>query len=235
MELRIKRLQEHLNIFFEREDLLKVALTHRSHAYERKGIKIENNERLEFLGDAILDLVISEHLYRAYPHLSEGAMTKIKAIVVSSSVLYARAHELGLGEYLFLGRGEDLTGGRSRSSLLADVFEALIGAIYLDQGLEKVRHFILEQLIGDIEYLYGGNHIKDYKTELQELIQGEKGIIPFYETIKELGPDHKKEFIVQVILQGKTLGQGRGRSKKEAEQMAAQKAWESLTGNEAEG
>lgn len=235
MEIKIERLQRHLNIYFQREELLKVALTHRSHAYERKGIKIENNERLEFLGDAILDLVISEYLYLTFPHLSEGAMTKIKAIVVSSRVLSSKASALGLGEYLFLGRGEDLTGGRRRSSLLADVFEALIGAIYLDQGIEKVRTFILQHLQGDIHHLSSGDYIKDYKTELQELAQSEKGIIPLYEIIEELGPDHKKEFIVQVILEEKALGQGRGRSKKEAEQMAAQRAWKSLTGKKAQG
>lgn len=235
MENRLERLQRQINHWFHDQDLLKMALTHRSFAYEKKGVKSVNNERLEFLGDAILDLVISEYLYCTYPHLSEGAMTKLKAIVVSSKSLFAKAYELGLGEYLLLGRGEDLTGGRSRSSLLADVLEALIGAIYLDQGLEEARSFILEHLSGDIQNLYEGNQIKDYKTELQELIQGKKGMIPSYLTIKELGPDHKKEFVVQVMLEETVIGQGQGRSKKEAEQMAAQEAWESMKKREAEG
>lgn len=228
MQMRLKQLQKHLNLSFHQENLLQTALTHRSHAYECRRKGRDTNERLEFLGDAVLDLIISEYLYRQYPHLSEGAMTKIKAIVVSSQLLSRKAATLGLGKYIFLGRGEVLTGGRSRSSLLADVFEALLGAIYLDQGLESVRAFVLKHLLPEIERLYQGDYINDYKTELQELIQGQQGTIPQYHTIAERGPDHQKEFLVEVRLRGEVLGLGQGRSKKEAEQQAAHQAWKRL-------
>ncbi len=224
----LKRLQKTIGLSFDREELLQMALTHKSHVNECESRRLKDNERLEFLGDAILELVISEYLYRQYPRSPEGQLAKMKGIVVSAPVLAEKSRELKLGDYLFLGRGEDLTGGRRRASILADVFEALIGALYLDQGLEVTREFILQYLGEDVRSAYRGNHIQDYKTGLQELVQARTGELPLYQTVKEDGPDHQKEFTVQVILDERVMGEGRGSTKKEAEQEAAREAFMKL-------
>ena len=204
--------------------LLRTALTHKSFAHEEKS---ESNERLEFLGDAVLGLVVGEYLYRRFPRAREGEMAKIRAQVVSEPILARRSKALGLGRFLRLGRGEAASGGRDRESILADAFEAVAAAFFLAAGLERARAFILGQLEGEIEEAVSGRSFSDFKTLLQEELQ-EEGEKPRYEVAREEGPDHGKEFTVVVYAYGRPLGQGRGRSKKEAEQSAAREALANL-------
>ncbi len=202
--------------------MLATALTHKSYANE---FGLESYERLEFLGDAVLSLVVSEYLYREFPEANEGQMAKMRAAVVSAPTLARRARALDLGRYLRLGRGEALTGGRSRESNLADAFEAVIGALYIQAGLEAARGFILGQLRAEITEAACGSNFRDYKTRLQEVLQG-RGDKPTYEVTSIAGPDHGREFTVAVYAGGKLLGRGQGHSKKAAEQTAARQALE---------
>ncbi|MCK8816924.1 ribonuclease III [Natroniella sulfidigena] len=221
---KVKKLEQEIEVEFENEELLKRALTHKSYSNENRNQNLKNNERLEFLGDAILDLVISEYIFDKYSEHPEGELAKIRSVVVSAPVLAEKSKEINLGNYLLLGKGEEITGGRKRDSILADAFEALVGSIYLDQGLETVRKFILELLTADIMTVEAGEHIQDYKTLLQELIQQNSNSRPEYSVVKEEGPDHNKEFTVQVIFEDEVLGVGIGSSKKEAQQKAAKNA-----------
>ena len=205
-------------------DLLATALTHKSYANE---MGLESNERLEFLGDAVLGLVVGDHLFHRYPAANEGQLAKIRAQVVSAPILARRSGGLGLGEFLRLGRGEAFTGGRARESSLADVFEAVVGAFFTHGGLAPAQAFILAQLGPEIEEAAGGRSFSDFKTRLQEELQG-RGEKPRYEVTREEGPDHGKEFTVAVYAEGSLMGQGRGRSKKEAEQLAAREALQTL-------
>lgn len=213
-------------IGFPREGLglLATALTHKSFANE---MGLASNERLEFLGDAVLGLVVGDHLFHRYPQANEGKLAKIRAQVVSAPVLAHRGGELGLGDFLRLGRGEAFTGGRARESSLADAFEAVVGAFYTYGGLAPAQAFILVQLESEIEEAAGGRSFSDFKTRLQEELQG-RGEKPRYEVTREEGPDHGKEFTVAVYADGRLMGQGRGRSKKEAEQLAAREALAAL-------
>ncbi|MGQ9779891.1 MAG: ribonuclease III [Bacillota bacterium] len=204
----------------DRLSLLATALTHRSFAHETKSI---SNERLEFLGDAVLGLVVGEYLYHRFPQAREGEMAKTRALVVSERILAARARALDLGRFLRLGRGEEASGGRARESILADAFEAVVGALFIAAGLDRTRAFVLGQLEKEIEEAICGRSFFDFKTLLQEELQ-EEGEKPHYEVTREEGPDHGKEFTVVVYAYGRPLGQGHGRSKKEAEQAAAQEA-----------
>jgi ribonuclease-3 len=211
------------------EELLTLALTHRSYAYERGGLP--TNERLEFLGDSVLSIVVTERLYRDHPELAEGQLAKLRASVVNMHALAGVAAALGpdgLGAYLFLGRGEELTGGRAKTSILADATEALIGAVYLEHGLEPARelvHRLFGALLTGAPLLGAG---LDWKTSLQELTAaGELGV-PEYR-ISEEGPDHLKTFTATAVVGGRDLGSGDGRTKKEAEQKAAELAWRTLT------
>lgn len=204
------------------------ALTHSSYAHE-KGNRRTHNERLEFLGDAVLELVISDYLYQNYPNLSEGKLTKLRADLVCEASLARLAFELNLGDYLRLGKGEIVSGGASRPSLLGDAVEALIGAIYLDLGLDKSRGYILDLYSPILHDLKEGVLRRDYKTLLQEFSQARFTITPIYRIISESGPDHNKEFEAEVILAGNSIGCGKGRSKKEAEQAAAKEAWIKVT------
>lgn len=212
---------------FHDRALLDEALTHKSYVNERKGQVRQHNERLEFLGDAVLSLIISEHLAIRYPQLSEGALSKLKAGLVSEASLSAAARRLNLGAHLRLGRGEELSKGREKHSLLADVLEAVISAIYLDGGLEASRAFTLDALqeelsrIGSAQARPGSD---DYKTRFQEWCQQRYETLPRYVLVKESGPDHQKCFEVEVEIEGKVAGSGVGHSKKEAEQMAARQA-----------
>jgi ribonuclease-3 len=218
-----------LNYRFSNPALLTEALTHKSHVHERKGLERKHNERLEFLGDAVLSLIISDHLAKLYPRLSEGALSKLKAKLVSESSLATAARRLSLGSRLKLGRGEELSKGREKASLLADALEAVIAAIYLDGGLEASRNFTLEVLEEELRQIEsqqakpGGD---DYKTRLQEWCQHRYDCLPRYVTVRESGPDHHKMFEVEVQVNGKVVGTGHGHSKKEAEQLAAQQALE---------
>jgi ribonuclease-3 len=211
------------------DELLTLALTHRSFAYENGGLP--TNERLEFLGDAVLGVVVTERLYRDHPDLPEGQLAKLRASVVNMHALAGVAAGLvagGLGTYLYLGRGEELTGGRSKTSILADATEALIGAVYLQHGLETSRdvvHRLFDGLLAAAPLLGAG---LDWKTSLQELTAAADLGVPEYR-IAEEGPDHSKLFTATAVVGGRSLGSGDGRTKKEAEQKAAQLAWQTLT------
>ncbi|MCO1654345.1 ribonuclease III [Pseudonocardia humida] len=217
------------------EDLLTLALTHRSYAYENGGLP--TNERLEFLGDSVLSIVVTERLYREHPGLPEGQLAKLRASVVNMHALAGVAAALGdggLGAYLYLGRGEELTGGRSKASILADATEALIGAVYLEHGLEPARglvHRLFEALLTSAPLLGAG---LDWKTSLQELTAAAELGVPEYR-ITEAGPDHLKVFTATAVVRGRDLGSGEGRTKKEAEQKAAELAWRTLTAEAAAG
>ena len=204
------------------------ALTHSSYAHE-KGKQRCNNQRLEFLGDAVLELIISDYLYEAYPNLPEGKLTKLRADLVCEASLARLAFDLNVSRYLRLGKGELMGGGLTRPSLLGDAVEALIGAVYLDLGLEKCRHYVLDIYKPILKELQEGVLMRDFKTLLQEFSQARFAITPYYRIKSERGPDHDKEFEAEVILTEQPVGSGWGRSKKEAEQAAAKEAWCKLT------
>lgn len=226
-----KRREQTLNIFAERLDvrfsnlsLLHQALVHTSFANEAKSANITHNERLEFLGDAILELCVSEHLFRTFPNMPEGELTKARARIVCEPTLAQHANRLAIGEYLLLGRGEAISGGRERISILADAFEAIIGAIYLDGGYQIACKFILAELYNEFELIESGDYVNDYKTLLQEVLQRNGECKIAYEVIAEWGPDHNKTFETSVIANNELLGTGVGKNKKEAEQNAAKVA-----------
>ena len=218
-------LQEHLNYNFIDQELLITALTHTSYANENNIHESKSNERLEFLGDSIISLVVSEYLYNKYPFYPEGELTKIRAKVVCEKSLAYAAEKIDLGSFLYLGKGEENTGGRERNSILADAFEALTGAIFLDSSFDMVTKLLIENFEADIVYAVAkGDLFNDFKTELQEKLQrATKGKID-YVVFKESGPDHNKIFYVHVRIDGEIIGTGIGRNKKEAEQMAAKEA-----------
>jgi ribonuclease III len=209
------------------DDLAERAITHRSFAYENGGLP--TNERLEFLGDAVLGLVITEELYLRHPDLPEGQLAKLRAAVVNSRALADVARALGVGEYLRLGRGELGSGGRDKSSILADALEALIGALYLAKGAAAARSWVLEAFAGLLEEAAQLGAGLDWKTSLQELAAGRALGVPEY-TVAEEGPDHAKTFTATAVVGGAPVGEGEGRSKKEAEQRAAEVAWTVLSG-----
>ena len=180
------------------------------------------------MGDAVLGLLISDYLYRKYPQYSCGELSKLKGIVVSEPILTKRAKILGVGKHLFLGKGEERAGGRSRSSILSDALEAIIGALYLDRGLGAARHFILREFGEEINFLVKEKYLQDYKGLLQEIIQDRFKRKPSYKVIGQRGPQHKKVFTVEARLGKRTIGKGKGKSKKEAEQRAAQQALKSV-------
>ncbi|HEY6709484.1 MAG TPA: ribonuclease III, partial [Actinomycetota bacterium] len=201
------------------------AFTHRSFAYENGGLP--TNERLEFLGDAVLGLVVTDIIYRAFPDLPEGQLAKLRAATVNMNVLAEVARELGIGDAVRLGRGEELSGGRDKSSILADTLEAVLGAIYLDKGLSRAAALVRRLFEHRVMEAAGLGAALDYKTSLQELAASSLGGMPSY-AIEEEGPDHAKRFTATVSVAGTAYGSGKGRSKKEAEQQAARQAFESL-------
>lgn len=217
------KLQQQIEISFQNERLLYQAFTHSSYVNEHRGKTYEDNERLEFLGDAVLELMISQYLYKKYPQMSEGELTKLRASIVCEPALVQFANTCSFGDLVFLGKGEELTGGRTRPSLLADVFEAFIGACYLDQGLDAVSRF-LERVVYPQVHDGSFSKVMDYKSQLQEVIQRENYGILQYEIIEEKGPAHNREFVAKVGLGERVLGYGYGRSKKDAEQRAAEEA-----------
>ncbi|MCI1821155.1 MAG: ribonuclease III [Megasphaera sp.] len=224
----LKKFTQVMEISFHDLNLLDRALTHSSYANENKNKHVQHNERLEFLGDAILDLVVGEYLFKTYPEMPEGELSKARASVVSESPLAVCCAGFHVGDYILLGNGELASGGRSRASILADAFEAVVGAIYIDSSYEAARNFILYQLRTFLALVESGHYGKDYKTVFQEFIQrdGEQKID--YELCREEGPDHDKTFYMEVIVNGKALGEGSGKTKKDAEQQAAHKALEKL-------
>lgn len=220
------RLDRALGLRFRDPALREAALTHRSYAFER-GLSV-TNERLEFLGDAVLGLVVTDLAYRRFPDLTEGDLAKLRAAIVNMSALADVARQVGLGELLLLGKGEEQSGGRDKNSILADALEAVLGAVYLDRGLGVARRLI-ERLFWPRMLAYvRGEGERDYKTILQELASQDYRELPEYR-LEERGPDHQKEFTATVFLGGRRFGRGRGRSKKEAEQEAARQAFERLT------
>lgn len=217
----LEELQDKIGYRFQNTDLLKQALTHSSFANEQKINKLKDYERLEFLGDAVLELVSSEFLFRENPHMPEGQLTKLRASMVCEPALAYCAKDIDLGSYILLGRGEEYTGGRYRSSITSDVMEAIIGAIFLDGGIENAKKHIYRFILSDLE-----NKILflDSKTILQEEIQKKKDAQLRYELIGESGPDHNKQFTVDAYLNDVLIGSGTGRTKKAAEQQAAYEA-----------
>jgi ribonuclease-3 len=216
-----------LGLRFDDAELRTAALTHRSYAFEQ-GLEV-TNERLEFLGDAVLGVVVTDLAYRRVPRLPEGALAKLRAAIVNMGSLADVARSLDLGSSLLLGRGEEMSGGRNKASILADALEAVLGAVYLDLGLEAAREVIERLFWPRMEAYVRGEGARDYKTILQELASQELHALPDYR-IRDEGPDHEKEFTATVFLAGDPWGTGHGRSKKEAEQEAAREAFERLSG-----
>ena len=224
----MKTLETKLGYQFQNPKLLDHALTHSSYANEHHLGSISSNERLEFLGDSVLGMIVADHLYRTFPDLPEGDLTRIRANLVCEGSLVLVAKEWDLGRYLKLGKGENACGGRSRPSILADAVEAVLAAVFQDGGLAHDRDIIQRFLLDRMEQVNRAS--RDHKTYLQELVQRKSGQVLSYELIGESGPDHNKTFQMQVLLNGQPIGQGTGHSKKEAEQAAANAAIERLEG-----
>ena len=212
-----------LPLKFKNPKLLATALTHRSAINEKKGSH-QSNERLEFLGDAILQLIVSDFLFKTYPQLPEGPLTQKRAALVQTKTLAAAAVKLNLGQNLIMSKGEKKAGGQTNVSLLANAFEALIGAVYLDQGFTQAADFIYQNLLQNLNLLLNQADIHDFKSQLQETWQKQFKTGPKYQLVNSFGPDHSKTFIVKVFLKGKLMGEGRGKSKQAAEQIAAKSA-----------
>ena len=219
----IKQLEKELGLTFTNESLLIQAFTHSSYVNEHRKEAFSDNERLEFLGDAVLELGVSQYLYRKKPNMPEGELTKLRAAVVCESSLEVFARRLNLGHYLLLGKGEEQTGGRERPAILADVFESLLGALYLDKGYEAVLSFLEKYVFPKIS-TGAFSHAMDYKSQLQEIVQRHKHYSIEYQIVDEKGPSHNREFVAEVVLNGEVFGSGSGKTKKEAEQLAAKSA-----------
>jgi ribonuclease III len=221
-------IQQRIGHTFKDAELLERALTHKSYANENR--VPYHNERMEFLGDAVLSLVISEHLMKAFPDSTEGDLSRLRAAVVSEPALASVSRDIGLGGHLLLGKGEDQTGGRNKDSLLADCLEALIAAVYLDAGKDAAESLVIRLFEDVMKRTSASGGSLDYKTEFQELCQEQLKQLPEYRIVSETGPDHQKQFEMEVWIKGQLSGRGTGKSKKEAEQRAAKEALAKLTG-----
>lgn len=222
---RIAELESRIGHSFENKDLLTRALTHKSYRHEARDRELHDNETFEFLGDSVLGFVVGDLIFRKFPTLDEGALSKMKAYLVSAPVLAQKARNLGMGEAILLGVGEEKSGGRNKDSLLANLYEAVIAAIYLDGGLEKARSLIDASFRSDLDSIDASDLLfLDFKTALQEVAQGLGLPLPEYSVIEEIGPDHDKRFVVEVKLTNDVVGRGTGSSKKEAQQKAAREA-----------
>lgn len=213
-----------INIAFKNKELLKQAFIHRSYLNENRSIKLEHNERLEFLGDAVLELVITDYLYKKYPEKNEGDLTAYRSALVNSVTLANAAEKIGMNAFLLLSKGEAKDVGRARQFILANTFEAFVGAVYIDQGYDMAAKFIADHLFGLIDAIVENRSFIDSKSRLQEEAQERVGVTPMYKLIKETGPDHNKVFTVGVYLRDDMVVTGEGKSKQEAEQDAADKA-----------
>ena len=222
-------LHQLIGIEFKDESLLKQAFIHSSYINENPGSSIADNERLEFLGDALLSLIIADELYRRFPGFSEGKLTQTRIFLIRQETLAEIAARLKLGDYLLLGKGEEVTGGRRKQTNLADALEALIGAIYLDQGLKVVSEFVISKFTVQLKEIRARGIGQNYKALLQELTQAKYKQLPAYRIVEASGPDHDKSFVVEVELRDRTLGSGSGKSKRAAEMDAARTAWEKLS------
>lgn len=228
MENGISEFEQRIGYVFQRHDLLRRALTHKSFSHESKESDVRHNETFEFLGDSVLGFVIGDLLFHHFPNLDEGALSKIKAFLVSSASLAAKARDYGIGDVMLLGVGEEKTGGRRKDSLLANLFEALIAGVFLDGGIAAARAMIERMFGDDIRRIDEQNLLfHDYKTALQEHAQGVGMQLPEYSVVDEVGPDHDKIFVVEVRV-GRLTARGQGTSKKEAQQQAARQALEEL-------
>lgn len=221
----LSKLEQKLGIKFNNKDLLKQALVHRSYINENPDFYLGNNERLEFLGDAVLELAVTEYLYRNYPN-PEGELTSWRAALVNSKMLAKIARRLGINKYLFLSKGEEKDTPRAKECILANAFEAIIGAIYLDKGYEKAKEFVDKNIIKELPEILEKQLYKDPKSRFQEEAQDRVGITPTYEVLEEWGPDHRKHFIVGVFLENDLIAKGEGNSKREAQEDAAKNALE---------
>ncbi|MFA6536113.1 MAG: ribonuclease III [Candidatus Paceibacterota bacterium] len=220
----LKTFEKKIGVVFKNEALLKQAFTHRSYINENRGSSLEHNERLEFLGDAVLELAATEFLYAKYPKATEGDLTSYRAAIVNAITLSEVASDLGFNDFLLLSKGEAKDTGRARQYILANTFESVLGAIYLDQGFEVSRKFLEKNLFGLTEGIVNSGSWIDAKSRFQELAQEKAGITPAYQTLSENGPDHDKEFTVGVFLGNEKIATGSGRSKQDAEQEAANMA-----------
>jgi len=220
--------QKNLGVSFHQESLLEQAFVHSSYLNENPDFTRSSNERLEFLGDAILDFIVAEKLYEEFPKLPEGKLTEIRASLVCRDTLAELASSLKLGDWLLFGQGEEANGGRTKASNLANAMEALVGALYLDQGLAKAKKFVLRQFKPELEKIKAGKTTPNYKTLVQEFVQGQNRPTPVYRLVEATGPDHSKQFTVEILVEGEALGRGTGKSKKAAESQAARAAWKKL-------
>ena len=225
----ITKLEDTLHISFRNSALLQQALVHRSYLNENPDFELRSNERLEFLGDSILSAVVAEKLYKDYPDLPEGDMTKLRSALVRGETLARMAQQLNLADYLYLGRGEESGGGRTKQSILADALEAVIGAVFMDQGFNVCRDLILRLYESELEKAVSSSLTADFKSRFQEVAQSKYHEIPEYRVISAEGPDHAREFIVEVLIGGRVMGKGSGSSKREAEQGAARAALDAGT------
>ena len=224
-------LQKTLKYEFNNLNLLNKALTHKSYTNEIS-LPLKNNERFEFLGDSVLDLIVSNYMIFEYADLAEGSLSKIRAAVVNESCLAKLAKDINLGNYLFLGKGENLSKGREKPSILSNAYEALVGAIFCDSDFQGVSKVFLPSLVKEIYKHKDAGSFEDFKSDLQEYTQNRFGCIPSYKVIGEKGPNHDKQYTIKVIVRNKELGEGTGRSKKEAEQIAAKEALKYFLSNE---
>lgn len=224
----LEGLQKKLKVSLNDQTLFQRALIHKSFRYENIELNLKDNERLEFLGDSVLSIIISTYIFHNFPDYPEGELAKMRSVIVSEPILALKARSLGLGEFLFLGKGEEITGGRKRDSLLADTMEAIFGCVYLDQGFKYTNDFIINLFADIIAEVEKGNYILDFKTRLQEMLQKNSDQRPEYSVIKETGPDHNKLFTIEAKYNQESLGRGEGSSKKEAEQKAARAALKKL-------
>ena len=222
------QLERRIGYVFRNQSLLTIALIHRSFTHSEGHHHTVSNERLEFLGDAVLNVFVSEFLYHTFPEKQEGELTKMKSLIVSRTVISEKASELHLGQHILLGPGEEQSGGRFRASILADAFEALLGAMYLDGGDKTVKTFLKANLLHDLDRLIHAEEHTNYKSLLLEHCQAQGRGQPVYAVTKERGPDHEKEFTVTVTIQGTVRGSGLGGTKREAEQQAAKEAFEKI-------
>lgn len=223
----LSSLEDILGVHFKDKSLLKCALTHRSYLNEHPECTWEHNERLEFLGDAVLEFLVSEHLYENF-NKSEGEMTGIRAAIVRTETLAETARRMGIGKFLLLSKGEKNDEGRSRKYILANTLEAIIGSVFIDQGIKEVKKFVKDKILSRLPEILEEKEIKDPKSKLQELAQEKFGITPSYKIIKEWGPEHKKNFLMGVYFNKKLIAKGQGLSKQEAEEEAAKEAFKNF-------
>jgi len=227
----MKKLEEIIGYTFHNKRMLQCAMTHSSFANESRDKSVTSNERLEFLGDSVLGFVTADYIFSLYKHIPEGELTRLRASVVCEQSLFEVAKKLELSKFIKLGRGESMNKGNERPSILSDAVEAIIGAVYIDGGIEPARKFVLSFIKPAVETAVKGRAFRDYKTILQEIVQKNKEEVLTYKLIGEKGPDHDRHFLVEVLINSNPVGTGEGRSKKEAEQLAAKCALE-LMGEE---